>query len=87
MFAVWRHDRDSEVYGRVGNLRQKDAEWYSPKTMSSVKQTHTMTDKTTDEMPSLLASNNHSPNDKIQRGSATCITVGGEMINAGDWVE
>lgn len=55
--------------------------------MSSVKQTHTMTDKTTDEMPSLLASNNHSPNDKIQRGSATCITVGGGMVNAGDWVE
>lgn len=53
--------------------------------MSSVKQTHTMTDKTTDEMPSLLASNNHSPNDKIQRGSA--ITLGGGMVNAGDWVE
>lgn len=48
---------------------------------------HTRTEKITDEMLSLLASNNHSPNDKIQRGSATCITVGGERVNAGDWVE
>lgn len=50
---------------------------------------HTRTEKITDEMLSLLASNNnnHSPNDKIQRGSATCITVGREIVNAGDWVE
>lgn len=46
---------------------------------------HTMTEKMTDEMLSLLTSDNHSPDDKIQRGSA--ITAGGEMVNAGDWVE
>ncbi|XP_062613603.1 uncharacterized protein LOC134275343 [Saccostrea cucullata] len=46
---------------------------------------HAITELVTDEMFSLLASNGISLEDKIQRGSA--MTAGGDMINAGDWVE